>query len=893
MHGKINKIGGVYLRLCVSMFFRKKKNTHIISFKEKKWKIEFSLRDVKKACKKGGYRLGIFAVMLLLVVYITASTPGEAQVAQFYAGTCLGEWEGPQQAEGEPQAVLPDANLFSSENSAVSRGKGASMFCGNFQGTAPKEKAIGKATLSFSLFVGGEYIDEDLIVHATTTPGRTTVNGVTYIVNEDGTLTLERTDFEESFYEILDAPEGADVSFTLVEEGVGNATSSAATGTDNVTEETDDESGSDEGGQGGTTSIEGKGVVEDFYDILDAPTDMSVEYSVPDDILEMATEVLEEVTDTIQDTISVDGDSTEEIDPSTTPEDGGVEGQTTGESSTDYEPEAQDTSETEEVVGGGDPVEEETDAEEETETTTWLDSIYKWFEKKAEVAHAQRIDESIVGVGSGRIMSTSTILDLVQNDILEISEVVEMDIPTVGDTQSLIASEKVFEEGVVGVPRTIQEWSYELQKQAVLEVSQTPLFSVEYTFNSVDWEHVGYVSQEQWQDVSFVLPIVSWNDVSNVQIRVTSSDGIEQTIFLDAIMLEVDYRDRGRPVIEKHTEKRSFGVNEPLRFEFEYDKSKGEKTGLLKKATEILEGTKKPVVVDTRVANIYGVEKKIDATINYISDTQWVVDINSHKRAMRPGKYNLIIEVEDGGEVITQYQEFYWGVLAINTNKSIYEPYETANLYIGVLDDTGHTICDAQLQLVITDPDGVETVFTTEDGTILTSSVCAGDTYVEVPDYSAHYGVSGVGEYFMKLTNLNTEHELFDSFEVRASVPFVVEREGPTRIFPPATYEMKITIDANQDFMGDVYEYMPDSFEIVDVVQDLRAMTQVATSGEVVNTGASVEYGGAYLADEPDTQQMLWFLNIFEGDRVTLRYMFDAPDKSPEFYLLGPLEFYK
>lgn len=52
----------------------------------------------------------------------------------------------------------------------------------------------------------------------------------------------------------------------------------------------------------------------------------------------------------------------------------------------------------------------------------------------------------------------------------------------------------------------------------------------------------------------------------------------------------------------------------------------------------------------------------------------------------KPGKYQLII-TDSLGNIETQ--EFYWGVLAINTNKSVYLPRETANLSIAVLDEQG------------------------------------------------------------------------------------------------------------------------------------------------------------------------------------------------------------
>ncbi|MCK5027595.1 MAG: hypothetical protein KAS07_04195, partial [Candidatus Pacebacteria bacterium] len=164
--------------------------------------------------------------------------------------------------------------------------------------------------------------------------------------------------------------------------------------------------------------------------------------------------------------------------------------------------------------------------------------------------------------------------------------------------------------------------------------------------------------------------------------------------------------------------------------------------------------------------------------------------------------------------------------------------------------------------------------------------VCAGDSYVEEPDYSAFYRVGDSGVYTMQLTNLDTGHELTDHFEVRSSVAFVVERFGPTRIYPPATYEMKIKITAKQDFDGEIYEYVPDTFEIKDVLQEIISST--ASSGV-----AFIDYRGISPALEEDTTQLLWLSTMNNNDSATITYIFDAPDVSPEFYLLGPMEFYE
>ncbi|KPJ71049.1 hypothetical protein AMJ51_00185, partial [Microgenomates bacterium DG_75] len=112
-------------------------------------------------------------------------------------------------------------------------------------------------------------------------------------------------------------------------------------------------------------------------------------------------------------------------------------------------------------------------------------------------------------------------------------------------------------------------------------------------------------------------------------------------------------------------------------------------------------------------------------------------------------------------------QDFNWGVLAINPNKSIYPEYEEAKIYFGVLDEKGHTICNARLRLEIKTPDGQAHVLSTEEGTI-NSSGCVGDNFTYTPDYSTNYKVGGEGTYQLELTaeTKNGKYQIRDSFQV-------------------------------------------------------------------------------------------------------------------------------
>lgn len=236
---------------------------------------------------------------------------------------------------------------------------------------------------------------------------------------------------------------------------------------------------------------------------------------------------------------------------------------------------------------------------------------------------------------------------------------------------------------------------------------------------------------------------------------------------------------------------------------------------------------------------------------------------------LQPGKYQLKVTREVDGQTETINQDFSWGVLAINPNKSIYLPGEIAKIGIGVLNDSGRTICNAAVTLEITDPDGIKTTLSEANKFINKSGYCKETSVTNVPDYLAGYRTGKPGIYKMHLSadNGNGVRSLDDSFEIRESIPFDIERSDfPMRIYPPAEYTGKITIKANQDFKGMVKEEVPEGFKI----------SQISPIGQIRQTNP--------------VQQIGWNVDWKKGQTYTLSYSIKFPPISPEFYLIGPLK---
>lgn len=432
---------------------------------------------------------------------------------------------------------------------------------------------------------------------------------------------------------------------------------------------------------------------------------------------------------------------------------------------------------------------------------------------------------------------------------------------------------------------------------------------------------IDYYYQNEWQKLAtfnlgeefsnalnngyflYALPLFrKWEDLENFKIRLVYLGSRDSIIFLDAAWLEIEYKNPQKieefslEEIEKlpkikvenlfKNRKKVFKANEKLEFEIDIDLLPKENLNSPQSPIPSIEdedlfnffyNAKDKILgfFDNLILKVFAKSPKIKVLKIEIFDPNRekieTVDLKvieetkikiSKKEGFKPGKYTILTEVLVDNKIFVSEQEFLWGVLAINTNKSIYLPNEIAFIQMASLDESGHTLCDSNLKLEIITPGGE-----LSSVPVKKSGECGPNNVTDKPDYFAYYQVNGTGIYQMKLTNLDSGYEIEDSFEVRGSVPFDVERIGPTRIYPPATYKMRFKIKANQDFVGEIIEQIPSSFEIKSSIPNSRFQT----------LGAS--------------KQIIWDVDWGAGKVYELFYQFDAPDISPYLYLLGPLEF--
>ena len=306
---------------------------------------------------------------------------------------------------------------------------------------------------------------------------------------------------------------------------------------------------------------------------------------------------------------------------------------------------------------------------------------------------------------------------------------------------------------------------------------------------------------------------------------------------------------------------REFSAEEVPTFKFQYKPQSNSFLRSLRKFIGLA-----PFSVDNVVVEQSGQTLGIEAVVEYGKNNEWTVRLaKDAKMHISPGKLTLRMQIHEGSDVYQDAYDFYWALLAVNFNKATYEKGETADITLGALSESGNTVCDARLKLFVTTP-----ASTTEEVPVTASGKCDGNNITDVPDYSAHFTPVDEGKYLVRLVRLddaeNILAEVRDTFTVVPHMTYVIERTGPTRINPTAMYNMTLRVFAREAYKGKLSELIPGDFEII-------------------------ERGGGTLEWVDDThaaKRLNWDVDMNAGEVYQFTYRFDAPDKSPYIYFLGP-----
>jgi hypothetical protein len=195
--------------------------------------------------------------------------------------------------------------------------------------------------------------------------------------------------------------------------------------------------------------------------------------------------------------------------------------------------------------------------------------------------------------------------------------------------------------------------------------------------------------------------------------------------------------------------------------------------------------------------------------------------------------------------------DFSSGVLAINTDKSIYLLGETVKIQMSALDSHGNVLCNAKLSLQING---------SEEKQIKTSPTCSLGSVTSNPDYFVNYTPQKTGNYEIKLKNLETNVSAMNKFEVSNERDLDIVRETAVRINPNKNqrYAVRLIVTAKNDYSGEISDLIPNGF--------------------------SIPWQGPA---KVEGNKISWQVNLKAGETKEFIYEYLAPTTSPSLYYFG------
>lgn len=827
-----------------------------------------------------GWRFSLAVLIFLVLIglgpmeifqkMVKAFSPEEKQVVNFYPANCYGGWQNSQNAQGEPTANHENNNGFDEINSAVLKNSIAPIFCEEFAGETIENADIKKFRLKFSLAFKEES-DESII------PGSVDTN-----------IPFQETPI------IIDGP-GANSEEPSVEELTPVPSTESVPNTESVPAPA---------AEPAPSSAPAPGPESFFRRIINSV--FAQEETAPPENQSLENNplpVLEEKEPLVETDLRIEETENNE-NVSSSPE--------------TIVPEEIDQSEVVEEI----PAEEKTTEEFLVEKET-IDSSESSFDVNSssnaflEVYYTLDGEnwQSLGSIGRDNLQNISFEIPLsywedIGNLQIKIDGLMAFDSHPIiyldsawieVEYEEFLEEAKLTQEEIERLPRIkIEKDVFFKVSKEDFQLNEKPEFEINTSYFETEYSKT---PEPELMPSASLIPVpeeTTTLDTVPFSVPDLNLDTIQDNLIPDNKEGEEFISDQNNsgsetineentieenvieeaPVLIEEPEKNSDSQNldQNLNNELPENNSENQSSSFLDKLRKLLgfntaiAKTNNAKVLNVKILDPSGTEiynlHKLKRTKDGIK-----VQINKPANNFRPGKYKVFVDLLVEDSIFYSEEEFAWGVLAINIDRSIELPGNDAFLQFGVLNDKGYTICNAGLDLSIESPSGQTFKFTTEDGSIVREEKCGPNNLISVPDYYAHFSVPGeTGSYSMTLTGHteNGDHTITDSFEVRQSVEFDIVRSGPTRINPSFWYPVNLSILSSADWQGTIVETVPVNFEI-DLSDNSIPYDRVEIDG--------------------DQKNIYWDVLLRAGVKSKIGYSFDAPDVSPEFYLLGPLRF--
>ena len=251
-----------------------------------------------------------------------------------------------------------------------------------------------------------------------------------------------------------------------------------------------------------------------------------------------------------------------------------------------------------------------------------------------------------------------------------------------------------------------------------------------------------------------------------------------------------------------------------------------------------------------------GAKVPINTVFTKLREGKFHISLAS-ERSIRAGKYIVQVTLNQNGKSFVTQTDYSWGLVSLNTDKSIFQPNDVANFVIAVLDNQGHSVCNANVLMTVTDPVGLSTILSSGNG-VIPSTECG--------LYSAQYTTGQEGNYtvYVAAKNPSGVTTFNTSFLVQKSFPFDIVRTAASKIDPvnnPNSFNVRLDVSSYTNATS------------INIQETVPSVFHVTTDGLVQTVGNSTTIS--------------WNKSLI-GNATSVQYSYSVPLKFPQLYALGP-----
>jgi hypothetical protein len=91
------------------------------------------------------------------------------------------------------------------------------------------------------------------------------------------------------------------------------------------------------------------------------------------------------------------------------------------------------------------------------------------------------------------------------------------------------------------------------QTTSTFTTSSKTLFDIHYTLDGQNWNYLGSVNENNWQNLSFDIPVNNWVEISKIQIKINSLPDTDYYLYLESMWLEVEYVSKVEEIAPEDT----------------------------------------------------------------------------------------------------------------------------------------------------------------------------------------------------------------------------------------------------------------------------------------------------------------------------------------------------